>query len=65
MNAKDYKNAMEDPSRKAKSLPQSEKTRRKTERKGTRDDAGVSAEGGFMLSTSEILDFAEGTDSTP
>lgn len=56
---------MEDPSRKAKSLPQSEKTRRKTERKGTRDDAGVSAEGGFMLSTSEILDFAEGTDSTP
>ncbi|HHU22900.1 MAG TPA: hypothetical protein GXZ52_05705 [Clostridiales bacterium] len=33
--------------------------------KDTPEDGTINLDGGVMLKTSEILDFAEGTDSTP
>jgi hypothetical protein len=56
---------MEHPKKDDASRARDRKGSRKDKRKVMPADAMASAEGGFTLSTSEILDFAEGTDSTP
>ncbi len=55
---------MKDPKGKTSSRVQNRKEHGKKEHMARPEEA-ISAEGGFMLETSEILDFAEGTDSTP
>lgn len=56
---------MEHPKKEEKSRARDQKENRKDKRKVMPENAMAAAEGGFTLSTSEILDFAEGTDSTP
>lgn len=51
-------------------MKQSKDQKKKTEedpkkKRSVKPEEAVAAEGGFLLNTSEILDFSEGTDSTP